>query len=231
MSAIRGAILAGLLLMAAGPLSEPRPVRFRLADGVLVSGALTFWDAEGIDGSFGRRLWVELMPGDAWRLYLGVMDQKDAHQWVDLGRVLLLAEGGDAWAERAFQRALRLDAAMAGEISAARDAARETRQRREQLERPQDDGAPQSGAGHAPVGGKSALEHQAADTLHVIEILQGRQSQHSPQALPVKDNRSGLFFSQLVSLLQRGLGIEARAAGVDLPLGASVPTVIEDEHI
>jgi len=121
--------------MAAGPLSEPRQVRFRLADGVRVSGALTFWDAEGIDGSFGRRLWVELMPGDAWRLYLGVMDQEDAHQWVDLGGVLLLAEGGDAWAERAFQRALRLDAAKAGEISAARDAARETRQRREQLER------------------------------------------------------------------------------------------------
>ena len=107
MSIIRGAILAVLLILAAGPLSEPRQVRFRLADGVRVAGALTFWDAEGIDGSFGRRLWVELMPGDAWRLYLSVMDQKDAHQWVDLGRVLLQSEGGDAWAERAFQQAIR----------------------------------------------------------------------------------------------------------------------------
>jgi hypothetical protein len=110
-------------------------VRFRLADGVQVAGTLTFWDAEGIDGSFGRRLWVELMPGDAWRLYLGVMDQKDAQQWVDIGQVMLQAEGGNAWAKRAFARALRLAPARAAEIRAARDEALQTRRRREQLKR------------------------------------------------------------------------------------------------
>jgi hypothetical protein len=125
--------------MAAGPLSEPRHVRFQLADGVQVSGQLTDWDTEGIDGSFGRRLWIELMPDDAWRLHVAVMDQKDAHQWVDLGRTLLLAEGGDSWAERAFRRALRLDATAADEIRAARDAARDAGRRREQLERTTED--------------------------------------------------------------------------------------------
>jgi hypothetical protein len=135
MSAVRGAILAVLVMLAAGPLSEPRHVRFRLADGVQVSGQLTAWDAEGINGSFGRRLWTALMPEDAWQLYMGVMDQKSAAQWVDLGRVLLVTQGGDPWAERAFRRALRLDAAMADEIRAAREAARETGRRREQLKR------------------------------------------------------------------------------------------------
>jgi hypothetical protein len=123
------------MMLAAGPPSEPRHVRFRLADGVQVSGELTLWDAEGFDGSFGRRLWIELMPGDAWRLYLAVMDQKDAHQWVDLGRVLLVAEDGDVWAERAFRRALRLDASTLDEIRAARDAAHDAWRKREQLDR------------------------------------------------------------------------------------------------
>jgi hypothetical protein len=135
MSAVRAAILAGLVALAAGPLAAPRHVRFRLADGVSVAGELTAWDAEGIDGSFGRRLWTELMPEDAWRLYVGVMDAKGAAQWVDLGQVLLKTEGGDPWAERAFRRALELDAAAAAEIRAARDAAREARRRREQLQR------------------------------------------------------------------------------------------------
>jgi hypothetical protein len=58
---------------------------------------------------------------------------------VDLGRTLLLAEGGDSWAERAFRRALRLDATAADEIRAARDAARDAGRRREQLERTTED--------------------------------------------------------------------------------------------
>jgi hypothetical protein len=155
-------------MLAAGPLSEPRHVRFRLADGVQVSGELTVWDAEGIDGSFGRRLWAELMPEDAWRVYLGVMDQKSAGQWVDLGRVLLVAEDGDDWAERAFRRALRLDASTLDEIRAARDTAHEARRQREQLERTIEDqrlrtGTPEAGSFPAdPWPNPSPAEQQAA---------------------------------------------------------------------
>ncbi len=92
MHVIQGAILA--VALAAGDLDEPRHVRFRLADGVQVSGQMTAWDAGGFDGSFGRRLWTELMADDVWRLYVAVMDQSDASQWVDLGGALLLTPKG-----------------------------------------------------------------------------------------------------------------------------------------
>lgn len=133
MSAIRGAILAGLAMLAAGILPEPWHVRFELADGVQVSGVMTAWDEHGFDGSFGRRLWEELIARDVWRLYLRVMDPDDANQWVDLGRVLLpLADGGQ-WAQRAFRRAERLDPSVAGRVEAARRAAAEEIERRERL--------------------------------------------------------------------------------------------------
>lgn len=133
MRAIRGAILAVVCLAAAGPLAEPHHVRFELADGVQISGSLMSWDDNGFDGSFGPRFWEELQPRDAWRLYLSVMDQNDANQWVNLGRVLLLAPQGESWARRAFQRALDLDAAVEGAIDAARLTAAEAQRLREQL--------------------------------------------------------------------------------------------------
>jgi hypothetical protein len=58
---------------------------------------------------------------------------------VELGGTLLRVEGGDDWAERAFRRALRLDASAAAAIRAARDAASADRLRRERLERASDD--------------------------------------------------------------------------------------------
>jgi hypothetical protein len=135
MSRFLAAILAGFLMSAVAPLEAPRHVRFQLADGVQVSGELTAWDADGIDGTFGRRLWTELMPEDAWRLYAAVMDQNSARQWVDLGRTLLSVDGGDPWAERAFRQARRLDASTVDDIRAAQDAARRARRERERRER------------------------------------------------------------------------------------------------
>ena len=75
---LKGAILAGVAMLALGPLAEPQFVRFRLADGVQVVGNMTSWDAEGFDGSFGRRLWTEITIRDVWRLYVQVMDQSEA---------------------------------------------------------------------------------------------------------------------------------------------------------
>ena len=133
MHVIQGAILA--VALAAGDLDEPRHVRFRLADGVQVSGQMTAWDAGGFDGSFGRRLWTELMADDVWRLYVAVMDQSDASQWVDLGGALLLTPKGESWADRAFRRGLRLDPSVAGAVDAAHLAAEEARRRREETRR------------------------------------------------------------------------------------------------
>ena len=122
MNAIRGAILAALCLYAAvaGPLPEPLHVRFHLAGGVQIVGDLTFWDREGIDGTFGRRRWEELATDDIWRLYRRVMTPDVADQWIDLGRVMLIVPGGDARAERAFERALRVSPDHEAAIEAAR---------------------------------------------------------------------------------------------------------------
>ncbi len=122
-------------MLAAGPLAEPQFVRFQLADGVQVVGNMTSWDAEGFDGSFGRRLWTEVNVRDAWRLYVQVMDPNDAGQWVDLGGVLMLMENGEPWAERAFRRALRLDETVTDAIDSARGTAQQIHRLRQELER------------------------------------------------------------------------------------------------
>ena len=131
----RSAILAVLgALSAVGPLPEPLHVRFRLPDGVWVSGDMSSWDEDGFDGSFGRRAWTELMAEDVWRLYRRVIDADDVEQWVNLGRVLLASPQGEPWGERAFRRALRLDPSAAARIEAARREASEARRRREERE-------------------------------------------------------------------------------------------------
>ena len=143
MQRMQGAILAvitGLVGLAGlgpfqGPLPEPLQVRFKLADGVQVAGMMTAWDAEGFDGSFGRRAWVDLVANDTWKLYRRVMDDQDASHWVDLGGVLLLMEGGDSQAEKAFTQALRLDETVAEAIEAARHRADVARRERVELQR------------------------------------------------------------------------------------------------
>ena len=115
-------------------LEKPLRVRFRLADGVQVTGDLTEWDREGIDGSFGRRAWTELEAEDIWRLYRRLMDRDVASGWIDLGRVLLRASLDQPRAvrraEEALEMALRLDPGMAGAIEAVRKEVDAIRQRR-----------------------------------------------------------------------------------------------------
>ena len=83
--------LAGLVALASAgpqevPPDSPRPVRFRLADGVQIAGELESWDDEGLDGSFGRRRWVDLMVRDAWTLRRRLMNRESAGQWVALAK-------------------------------------------------------------------------------------------------------------------------------------------------
>lgn len=89
---------------------EPMPVRFRLADGVRVSGEITAWDLDGIDGSFGRRAWPEIQHRDARVLLARLVDTRDADDCVDMGEILLRIgldqPAATDWAERAFTQAL-----------------------------------------------------------------------------------------------------------------------------
>src|SRR5262245_13680189 len=127
------AILA--VALGGGRLDEPRYVRFQTAGGEVVAGELTAWDAEGCDGSFGRRAWREMAAADAWRVYLAVMDRADAAQWIDLGRALLEAPRGESWAERAFRKAIELDGSAAGRVEETRKAAADAIRAREQAQR------------------------------------------------------------------------------------------------
>lgn len=119
-------------------LDHPLPVRCRLADGGGITGELTAWDRDGIDGSFGRREWIELHHEDIRRIYRRVMDERSAADWVNLGRALLLAAldqpQARRWAERCFQRALSLDGEAEAAIAAAREEAARLEQRRAEAE-------------------------------------------------------------------------------------------------
>ncbi len=99
-------------------------IRFRLADGVRVTGELTQWDSEGFDGSFGRREWTELDFEDVWRLHQRVMDKDSAFDWVSLGRTMLLITldqpKARKRADQSFRLALKRDSDAEAAIEAAR---------------------------------------------------------------------------------------------------------------
>lgn len=127
------------MMIAGGPLPKPLKVRFQLADGVRISGELISWDAEGIDGTFGRRSWSDLKADDVWRLHQRLMNRESAEDWVGLGRVLLLMSHQQAsakdMAERAFQTALRLDESAADLIQLARNEAAEAARKRSEQQK------------------------------------------------------------------------------------------------
>lgn len=145
------AIMAGLMVIrllgaaeiAPDELEQPLRVRFHLADGVRVTGNLTSWTENGIDGSFGRREWIEIDARDVWILYRRLMDLENPTQWVDLGRTLLLCalEQNKTTkitlqnAEKAFARARKIDPASERAIQDAREDVERTRRTREELQR------------------------------------------------------------------------------------------------
>ncbi|MBT8485445.1 MAG: hypothetical protein KJO43_07685 [Phycisphaerae bacterium] len=103
---------------------EPVDVRFRLADGIRISGALTGWDDHGFDGSFGRRQWSDVDHRDAWRLLRRLSDDENAEAWLTIGRILLRVglDQPDARerAERAFVRARQLDPEITARVALTR---------------------------------------------------------------------------------------------------------------
>ena len=96
----------------------PKRISFRMIDGVRVVGDMTAWDRNGFDGSFGRRLWTELHPDDAWMLFVNVMNRESVEQWVELGRAFKRSENAERLAARAFDQARALDRGKADELIA-----------------------------------------------------------------------------------------------------------------
>jgi hypothetical protein len=94
---------------------------FRLRDGVQITGTLTWWDGDELDGTFGRRRWTELRADDAWRIFRRVIDEEYAADWIALGRMALLHDGLERRAESAFAAAIALNEESAADIARIRD--------------------------------------------------------------------------------------------------------------
>ena len=133
------AVLATCAQVCAESLDPPLRVKFQLVDCVRVEGLMSAWDAEGFDGSFGRREWITLMPDDVWQLHQKLLKQPTAAQWINVGRVFLLMPEASPktreYAERAFRLALREDASVEGDIEQVRTQAAETVKARRDAER------------------------------------------------------------------------------------------------
>ena len=112
-------------------IDPAKRVEFRLHDGVRISGTLSTWDNDGFNGSFGRRAWTELHPDDTWKLYLTIADRESAHDWINLGRIMLLMPEGKPRALQAFRRALAIDPSLAGEVMLANEAVEKEKSERE----------------------------------------------------------------------------------------------------
>jgi hypothetical protein len=246
---MRHAILAALaalcLLAAAGTLSEPVRVRFRLADGVVVTGSLTRWDADGFDGSFGRRQWVELKTEDVWHVHRRVMDQESATDWINLGRVMLLVPDGDKWGERAFRQALRRDASAQEAIDEARAKASEAKRLREAAEKVisaerLESGSPEAEAWRADAWPTLTEEEQRAAVLSMKADAARILERAGMRLEPVETNYF-LFYSdmnraetvkwaaELDNMYRRLLRIFELASGTNIFWGKAVIFVFNDQ--
>jgi hypothetical protein len=120
------AMMVLVLVAAARAVDPPLPVTLRLTDGIRISGNLTAWDEQGIDGSFGQRPWTALQRDDLHRLFRRVMDRESAADWLTLGELMLQGDPRDRRGEDALRQATRLDPALAERAEAVR---RETAKR------------------------------------------------------------------------------------------------------
>jgi len=124
-------------------LKRPEQIRVKLRDGSRVRAKVTAFDAEGFDGEgtveppeprrgekksdskptpFTRARWLDVAPDELEALAGRILDEKQADDLALKGE-LLLAIGEGSAAEKAFTRALKLDAAMKDRVAAARDRA------------------------------------------------------------------------------------------------------------
>lgn len=134
MLAVAWAAIAALPAAAQGTLERPVEVRARTVTGATFAGRLTSWTDDGFTGSFGDRLWSDLVAPDLRRVYAQVMDKSSATQWLRLGELLAAAKDGRKLADDAFGQAKRLGA-TAEQVEAARARAAGAAKVREERER------------------------------------------------------------------------------------------------
>ena len=134
MLAVAWAAIAALPAAAQGTLERPVEVRARTVTGATFVGKLTSWTEDGFTGSFGDRLWSDLVAPDLRRVYAQVMDKSSAAHWLRLGELLAAAKDGKKLADDALGQARRLGA-TAEQVDAARARAAGAAKAREERDR------------------------------------------------------------------------------------------------
>ena len=113
-------------------LDSPQKVHAKLASGKVISGQLESFTSDEFAGDFGTARWIDLPAKDLHSIYSGAMDKKDAAQWMNLGRLLLVVPDGDKRAETAFRKAVSLDRALKDQVEAVRLRATDERRQADQ---------------------------------------------------------------------------------------------------
>lgn len=158
-------------------LAKPEAIRARLRDGTKLEGRATAFGADGF--TFEERvkrgaeaaparaiLWSAVLPDDLESLAGKVLDARKPAELLLKAELLAVAGRGKA-ADAAFERVLRADRALAGEVAAAKARARERLADAEHAERLRLHAAmsaaiPAHPGGMAPWPVLSRAEHEAA---------------------------------------------------------------------
>jgi hypothetical protein len=126
-----GAVAALLFAGACGAaepvkLDKPVPVSTVKADKKPLDGRLVSYDDVGFDLVRGRDKpvrvrWDELAAPGVYNVRAAIIGPRaGGEEWVELGRLMLRTKGGDALAERAFARAVKLDPNLRAKVEEAK---------------------------------------------------------------------------------------------------------------
>lgn len=107
------------------PLAEPVGVKLVTRGGVVTQGEAVAFNTELAvvrleSGAEERVPWSSLFPAGVFQTYRQLMDQKDAQQWLELGRLLRALPGGGEHSDSALQVAEMLDAKLKEDVAAVR---------------------------------------------------------------------------------------------------------------
>src|SRR2546428_8418772 len=125
-------VLATACALATGAdrvtLDKPVTISSFKADKKPLDGRVVAYDEEGFDLVQGKNKtitvrWDELGPPGQFNVRAALLGKTaTGQQWVELGRKMLQLEGGEALADRAFSRALRLDPKLKAKVEEAKHA-------------------------------------------------------------------------------------------------------------
>jgi hypothetical protein len=106
-------------------LEHPVQISVHQADHAPLIGRIVDYDAQGFDLLEGKDktlqiAWSTLDAHNTFLARAALTDPKDAPSWIDLGRDLLALPDGGPWANKAFDRALRIDPKLKEQVAQAR---------------------------------------------------------------------------------------------------------------